>query len=64
MRVYVMGDRAMALEDANQEDIARMREITAEAVRAGAFGFLHLAHHRAQTLAGDHPRACAPRRAS
>src|SRR5277367_6990915 len=39
MRVYVMGDRAMALEDANQEDIARMREITAEAIRAGAFGF-------------------------
>ncbi len=56
MRVYVMGDRAMALEDANQEDIARMREITAEAVRAGAFGFSTsrtLAH---KTLAGDpHP---------
>jgi N-acyl-D-aspartate/D-glutamate deacylase len=27
MRVYVMGDRALNLEDANQEDIARMREI-------------------------------------
>ena len=56
MRVYVMGDRAMALEDANQEDIARMRELTAEAIRAGAFGFSTsrtLAH---KTLAGDpHP---------
>ena len=31
MRVYVMGDRALNLEDANQEDIQRMREITAEA---------------------------------
>ncbi len=56
MRVFVMGDRAMALENANQDDIARMREITADAIRAGAFGFSTsrtLAH---KTLAGDpHP---------
>ena len=56
LRVYVMGERALNLEDANQEDIARMRQITAEAVRAGAFGFSTsrtLAH---KTLAGDpHP---------
>ena len=54
MRVYVMGDRAMALEDANQEDIARMREITAEAARAGAFGFSTSRTIAHKTLAGDH----------
>ena len=54
MRVYVMGDRAMALEDANQEDIARMRELTAEAVRAGAFGFSTSRTIAHKTLAGDH----------
>jgi N-acyl-D-aspartate/D-glutamate deacylase len=54
MRVYVMGDRAMALEDANQEDIARMREITADAVRAGAFGFSTSRTIAHKTLAGDH----------
>jgi N-acyl-D-aspartate/D-glutamate deacylase len=54
MRVYVMGDRAMALENANQEDIARMRKITAEAVRAGAFGFSTSRTIAHKTLAGDH----------
>ena len=54
MRVFVMGDRAMALEDANQEDVARMREITAEAVRAGAFGFSTSRTIAHKTLAGDH----------
>ena len=39
VRVYVMGDRAMRHEKATEADIARMRRITAEAVRAGAFGF-------------------------
>ena len=38
VRVFVMGDRAVRLENANQADIAQMREITAEAMRAGAFG--------------------------
>src|ERR671917_1578483 len=38
VRVYVMGDRALSLENANQADIAQMRDIVAEAVRAGAFG--------------------------
>ena len=56
MRVYVMGDRAMALEEANQEDIARMRELTADAVRAGAFGFSTSRTIAHKTLAGDpHP---------
>jgi N-acyl-D-aspartate/D-glutamate deacylase len=56
MRVYVMGDRAMELEDANQGDIARMREIATEAVRAGAFGFSTSRTISHKTLAGDfHP---------
>ena len=38
VRVYVMGARALTLEPATADDIARMREITAAAVRAGAFG--------------------------
>src|SRR5215213_2112066 len=53
MRVYVMGERAMALEDANQEDIQRMREMTAAAVRAGAFGFSTSRTIAHKTLAGD-----------
>lgn len=56
MRVFVMGDRAMALENANQEDVARMRQITADAVRAGAFGFSTSRTIAHKTLAGDlHP---------
>ena len=39
LRVYVMGDRAIRLERANADDIAQMRRLTIEALRAGAFGF-------------------------
>ena len=39
MRVYVMGDRALRREKATADDIAQMRQITVEALRAGAFGF-------------------------
>ncbi|MFO1026930.1 MAG: amidohydrolase family protein [Acetobacteraceae bacterium] len=53
MRVYVMGDRALQLEDANQADIQQMREITAEAVKAGAFGFSTSRTIAHKTLAGD-----------
>jgi N-acyl-D-aspartate/D-glutamate deacylase len=38
-RVYVMGDRALRREPATPDDIARMRDLTVEALRAGAFGF-------------------------
>src|ERR1051326_8481380 len=38
-RVYVMGDRAIRREAATPDDIARMRDLTVEALRAGAFGF-------------------------
>jgi N-acyl-D-aspartate/D-glutamate deacylase len=39
LRVFVMGERAVKHEWANQGDIAQMREIAADAMRAGAFGF-------------------------
>ena len=39
LRVYAMGDRAIRRERATADDIALMRKLTQEAVRAGAFGF-------------------------
>ena len=39
LRVYVMGERAINFEDANEDDIAEMRRLTEEALQAGAFGF-------------------------
>ena len=39
LRVYVMGQRAIDFEDATEEDIAEMRRLTEEALKAGAFGF-------------------------
>lgn len=39
VRVYVMGERAIQHEAANDEDIEKMRQIAASAMRAGAFGF-------------------------
>ncbi len=39
LRVYVMGDRAIRRETASADDIAEMRKLTIEALRAGAFGF-------------------------
>jgi N-acyl-D-aspartate/D-glutamate deacylase len=39
LRVYVMGDRALAEEPATDEDIAEMARVLAEALDAGAFGF-------------------------
>ena len=39
LRVYVMGDRAVANEHATETDIARMRQLTREAMEAGAIGF-------------------------
>ena len=53
VRVFVMGDRALALEPANQADIAQMREIVAEAVKAGAFGFSTSRTISHKTLAGE-----------
>jgi N-acyl-D-aspartate/D-glutamate deacylase len=53
VRVFVMGDRAIALENANQADIAQMREITREAMKAGAFGFSTSRSLSHKTLKGD-----------
>ena len=53
MRVFVMGDRAINLENANQGDIAQMRQITKEAMRAGAFGFSTSRSLSHKTLKGD-----------
>src|SRR4051812_12107995 len=39
LRVYVMGERGAQREAATPEDIARMRQLTTEAIRAGALGF-------------------------
>ena len=39
VRVYVMGERASAFEDASDDDIAAMRGIVREALEAGAAGF-------------------------
>jgi N-acyl-D-aspartate/D-glutamate deacylase len=39
LRVYVMGERALRLENATPDDIAQMRQLTADAMRAGGFGF-------------------------
>jgi N-acyl-D-amino-acid deacylase len=39
LRVYVMGDRAIRREPATADDIAEMRKLTIDALRAGAFGF-------------------------
>ena len=53
VRVFVMGDRAINLENANQADIAQMREIAREAMQAGAFGFSTSRSLSHKTLRGD-----------
>lgn len=53
LRVYVMGERALALENANDQDIAAMRRLAEEAMRAGAFGFTTSRTISHKTLAGD-----------
>jgi N-acyl-D-amino-acid deacylase len=52
LRVYVMGDRAVRLEQATADDIATMRRLTAEAFRAGAFGFTTSRTDSHKTTAG------------
>ncbi|TFZ02715.1 D-aminoacylase [Ramlibacter henchirensis] len=53
LRVYVMGERAARLEPATPEDVARMREIAAEAMRAGALGFSTSRSINHRTIKGD-----------
>ena len=54
VRVFVMGDRAVRLENANQGDIAQMREIASDAMRAGAFGFSTSRTTSHKSLHGDY----------
>ncbi|MCS6901201.1 MAG: hypothetical protein RMJ98_16385 [Myxococcales bacterium] len=39
LRVYVMGDRALAGQNATDDDIAKMHDLVREAIEAGAAGF-------------------------
>lgn len=53
LRVYVMGDRAIAREQATADDIDAMGRLTEEALRAGAVGFTTSRTDQHKTLAGD-----------
>jgi N-acyl-D-aspartate/D-glutamate deacylase len=53
LRLYVMGERAMALEPATETEIDRMRALTREAVAAGAIGFSSSRSLNHKTVAGD-----------
>ena len=53
LRLYVMGERALRLEPAGEADMAQMRMLTAEAMRAGALGFSTSRTIGHKTLAGD-----------
>jgi N-acyl-D-amino-acid deacylase len=53
LRVYVMGERAIRLETATADDIAAMRRLTIEALRAGAFGFTTSRTDSHKTPVGD-----------
>src|SRR5437868_5265400 len=53
LRVFVMGERAARLEEATPEEVARMRGLTAEAMRAGALGFSTSRTLNHRTVKGD-----------
>jgi N-acyl-D-aspartate/D-glutamate deacylase len=52
VRVYVMGDRGVAREDATAEDRAEMARLAAEGIRAGALGFSTSRTINHRTVAG------------
>ena len=53
LRVYVMGERAIAREQATAEDIEAMGRLTEEALKAGAVGFTTSRSDQHKSLAGD-----------
>lgn len=53
LRVWVMGERAIAREAATEDDLAQMRRIAREALDAGAIGFATSRLNIHRTKAGD-----------
>ncbi len=54
LRVYVMGQRGLDREPATADDIARMRQLTAEAMSVGAIGFSSSRSINHRSSKGDH----------
>lgn len=54
VRVYVMGERALRLEPATEEDTAQMKAIITEGLRAGAFGVSTSRTTNHQSVTGDY----------
>lgn len=53
LRVYVMGDRAVRKEAPTADDLAQMRGLVAEGIRAGGFGVTTSRNVMHRTRAGD-----------
>jgi N-acyl-D-amino-acid deacylase len=53
LRVFVMGERAAAHEPPTAEDLAAMRQLTAQAIRAGALGVSTSRNMMHRTKAGE-----------